>query len=628
MHRHRAQAFWNLSMKLILNNRILNYIFFNFPTRSIFHALICGLFTVSGLLPQLAVARRSHPRHTELKHTEPKSTPTTTSEACSNDIGLNNQVSQLASNFVLASSWVSKPNWGLENIVEAVGPYVSAFLNRSAWPNINERAKQAKVPILMYHDILPKKEVFFDVTPEELEEHFQTLKENGMTPISLDQLMTHLQTGMPLPEKPVLLTFDDGYGGHYEYVYPLLKKYNYPAVFSIYTKGVGNNAGRTHVSWEQVKEMATDPLVTIASHTVSHPPDLTVLPPEQIQKEVVESKATLEANLGIPIRYFTYPAGKYDVQVANMVQAAGYELALTMNDVDERFAGASESLLAVSRFGQSRIKDVIAQAWGGPQLPSWKIGFNFASPVQKTDITIDKIPLILVSGGKPITIHADSRYTVKEILAKSNTNAVAAVDGGFFSMKFLNSNVMIGPVYSQVTKQFIPGNNWDIQKIATRPLVLISPHAVRFIPFDPLKHNTLEGIQAEMPEVTDAFVAAAWLVKDGQPQEASTFNGLFDFDAARYRAFWGINQNKQATIGVSLESVDSISLGAALVKAGLQDVVMVDSGQSTSLVYQGESLVRYEPRPVPHAVALLAPGSMTNTPSCVLVQHKTKNRGT
>ncbi|WP_017316473.1 polysaccharide deacetylase family protein [Mastigocladopsis repens] len=610
-------------MKLIPNNRILNDLFFNFPTQSIFHALICGLFTVSGLLPQLAVAK-SPVQGTA----EPKSTSTTTSEGCSNDTRLNNKVSYWASNFVLASTWVSKPNLGLENLVTSIGPYVFAFLNRSSWPNISERAKQARVPILMYHDIIAKKQVFFDVTPEELEQHFQSLKENGITPISLDQLMTHLQTGMPLPEKPVVLTFDDGYGGHYEYVYPLLKKYAYPAVFSIYTNGVGNNAGRTHVSWEQLKEMAADPLVTIASHSVTHPPDLTVLPPEQIQKEVVESKAILEGNLGIPIRYFTYPAGKYNEQVAGLVQAAGYDLALTMNDVDERFAGGSESLLAVSRFGQSRLKDIIAQAWGGPQLPSWQIGFNFTSPVQRTDITIDKIPLILVSGGKPITIHADSRYTVKEILAKSNTNAVAAVDGGFFSLKFLNSNVMIGPVFSQVTKQFIPGYIGDNQKLAGRPLVLISPDEVRFVPFDPLNHNTLEGIQAEMPEVTDAFVAAAWLVKDGQPQQASTFNGLFGFDAPRYRAFWGINQNKQATIGVSLESVDSISLGVALVKAGLQDVVMVDSGQSTSLVYQGESLVRYEPRPVPHAVALLGSASTTNTPACVFVENKTKNRGT
>ncbi|KYC36753.1 polysaccharide deacetylase [Scytonema hofmannii PCC 7110] len=608
-------------MKLKTNTYILKHLFLNLRPQSLFYTLICGLFAVSAFLPEPAVARRVR------RVIEPQNT-TEVSESCSNtDMGINNQFSLVASNFALMSTVVSQPKIGLTSLIESLGPYVFAFLNRSNGINLHERAKLAKVPILMYHDILPKKEVFFDVTPEELEAHFQLLKENGMTPITLDQLTTHLQTGVPLPEKPVLLTFDDGYGGHYEYVYPLLKKYGYPAVFSIYTKGVGNNVGRTHVSWEQLKEMVTDPLVTIASHSVSHPPDLTVLPSEEIKKEVVESKAILESNLGIPIRYFTYPVGKYDAQVANAVHEAGYQLALTMSDTDEKYAGASESLLAVSRFGQSRIREVITEAWGGPKLPSWKIGFDFTSPIQKNDVNIDKIPLVLVSGGKPITIHADSRYQVAEILNKSGTNAVAAIDGGFFSLKFLNSNVMIGPVYSQSTRQFVPGSAWDIQKIGGRPLVLINPHSVRYIPFDSTKHNTLEGIKAEMPDVTDAFVAAAWLVRDGQPQEASTFNGLYGFDIPRHRAFWGINQNKQPTIGVSLESVDSVSLGVALVKAGLQDVVMVDSGQSAALVYQGESLVRYEPRPVPHAVALLPPASATHKP-CVLVQNKTKNRGT
>ncbi|KAF3885040.1 MULTISPECIES: polysaccharide deacetylase family protein [Nostocales] len=610
-------------MKLKTNTYILKHLFLNLRPQSLFYTLICGLFAVSTFFPEPAVARRR-----VKKVIEPQNT-TEIGESCSQpDIRINNQFSLAASNFALMSTVVSQPKIGLTSLIESLGPYVFAFLNRSDGITINERAKLAKVPILMYHDILPKKEVFFDVTPEELEAHFELLKENGMTPITLDQLTTHLQTGVPLPEKPVLLTFDDGYGGHYEYVYPLLKKYGYPAVFSIYTKGVGNNVGRTHVSWEQLKEMAADPLVTIASHSVSHPRDLTALPSEEIKKEVVESKAILESNLGIPIRYFTYPEGKYDAQVANAVHEAGYQLALTMSNTDEKYAGASESLLAVSRFGQSRIKEVITEAWGGPKLPSWKIGFDFSSPIQKNDVNIDKIPLVLVSGGKPITIHADSRYQVAEILNKSGTNAVAAIDGGFFSLKFLNSNVMIGPVYSQSTRQFVPGSAWDIQKIGGRPLVLISPHSVRFIPFDSTKHNTLEGIKAEMPDVTDAFVAAAWLVKDGQPQEASTFNGLYGFDIPRHRAFWGINQNKQPTIGVSLESVDSVSLGVALVKAGLRDVVMVDSGQSAALVYQGESLVRYEPRPVPHAVALLPSSASTTQNPCVLVQNKTKNRGT
>ena len=69
--------------------------------------------------------------------------------------------------------------------------------------------------------------------------------------------------------------------------------------------------------------------------------------------------------------------------------------------------------------------------------------------------TIDDTYLVLISGGRPITIHAKSRYQVPEILA--GTQAVAGVDGGFFSLKFLDSNVMIGPVLSQVNNTFIPG---------------------------------------------------------------------------------------------------------------------------------------------------------------------------
>jgi ABC-type Zn uptake system ZnuABC Zn-binding protein ZnuA len=243
-----------------------------------------------------------------------------------------------------------------------------AYLNPSPWPNINEQARLARVPILMYHDILPKKQVFFDVTPEELEQHLRLLKENGITPISLDQLVTHLQTGLPLPSKPILLTFDDGYGGHYQYVYPFLKKYNYPAVFSIYTANVGKNTGRTHVTWDQLRQMAADPLVTIASHSVTHPLDLRPLSDNQLVIEVMVSKRILESHLGIPIRYFTYPSGKYDERVENLIHQAGYEAALTMSNSETRFAGQSKSLLAINRLGQSKLQYAIAQAWGGPLL--------------------------------------------------------------------------------------------------------------------------------------------------------------------------------------------------------------------------------------------------------------------
>lgn len=549
-----------------------------------------------------------------------------TDDFCTNALNSKVDLIDAVSDLFQVVNWLNEPKTFVATISQSLGPQMAAYFNPSVSPNINERAKLARVPVFMYHDILPKKEVFFDVTYQEFEQHLRLIQEKGLTPISFDQLVTHLRTGLPLPEKPIMLTFDDGYGGHYDFVYPLLKKYGYPAVFSVYTHNMGINTGRSHVNWQQLKTMAADPLITIASHSVTHPRDLRELSDAQLQREVAKSKQILEAQLGISIRYFTYPEGNYDERVAKALQAAGYQAALTMSDTDERYAGQSDSILAISRFGQSRLAQAlvdpqaspIAQAWGGAKLSSWGGSFDFSADVEITKTTIDDTPLTLISGGRPITIHANSRYQVSEIIA--GTQAVAAVDGGFFSLKYLNSNIMIGPVLSQSNNKFIPGNKGEIPKLAGRPLVLVSPQSVKFISFDPHKHNTLAGIQAEMPNVTDAFVAAAWLVKDGQSQLIQNFGNLYGFDAIRHRAFWGINQAGKATIGVSNEPVDSVSLGAALAKTGLRDAVMLDSGASTSLVYKGDSLVDYTPRPVPHVVALLPPAATVSTP-CVVAQN-------
>jgi peptidoglycan/xylan/chitin deacetylase (PgdA/CDA1 family) len=477
-----------------------------------------------------------------------------------------------------------------------------AVSGSQTWPEIHPDARRAKVPIIMYHDILPQKEVFFDVTPEELRKDFELIKAKGLTPISMDWLMAHLRTGHPLPSKPILLTFDDGYGGHYDYVYPLLKEFKYPALFSIYTEKMDLKGGRTAVTWEQLQEMAADPLVTIASHSVSHPGDLRNLSDEQLEQEIILSKKILEELLARPIHYFTYPVGKFDQRVKDEVEKAGYLSALAMDDVNEQWAGESEDLLAIARFGQSSLEKVIAQVWGGHPLPRRDGGFNFTTPIVQEKFTVKQTPIIMITGGKPNTIHAKSRYQVPEIIA--DTEAVAAVDGGFFSLKYLDSNVMIGPVLTHNSQEFIPGNEEENQKLRNRPLVLINDQAVKFIPFVPEQHNTRSGIQQEMLDVRDAFVGAAWLVKNGKPQPAETFGNLFDFDIARHRAFWGLNQGGQPVIGVSARPVDSVSLGKILHELGMRDAIMLDSGASTSLAYKGQSLVGYTPRPVPHVVAL------------------------
>lgn len=524
---------------------------------------------------------------------------------------------------------------GFQGLVDRLYPEQVRQLGVVAWPAIHPQATEARVPILMYHDVLSEPEVFFDLVPGQFEDHLKTLKENGFTAISLDQLLQHLRTGAPLPAKPVVLSFDDGYAGHYEHVFPLLQKYQMPGVFFVFPGKVdGDVIGRSTLTWDQVKEMAADPLMTIASHSVTHPPDLREFNDAELAYEMTASKRRLEEMIGQPVDYFSYPAGHYDERVAQAAAEAGYLAAFTMRQNDEQFAGASESLLSIERFGQSNLSTLLGQAWGGESavIPPLRLappsfseaahpvqgerGFDFQTTVEREPYDLGQHRLTLIRGGRPVTIHANSRYQVPEILA--GTNAVGAVDGGFFSLEYLDSNVMIGPVLSQGRRQFIPGNASENPLLNGRPLVLISPDQVRFTPFDASKHNTLAGMTRELPGATDAFVAAAWLVRDGAAQPAESFGTLFDFNEERHRAFWGIHREGYPVIGVTHTMVGSVDLGQLLYEAGLRDAVMLDSGASTSLAYEGESLVGYIPRPVPHVVALIPPEANDGSP-CPLV---------
>lgn len=518
---------------------------------------------------------------------------------------------------------------GLKTVSTTLGTGAIAQLGAASWPSLHPLAAEARVPVLMYHDVLEPPEVFFDLTPADFEAHLQTILDNGLTPISPDQLVWHLRTGAPLPEKPVLISFDDGYVGHYEHVYPLLQKYQVPATFFVFPGKVdGDVAGRSTLTWDQLKVMAADPLVTIASHSVTHPADLRTLSDDDLVYEVVESKRRLESELGVPIRYFSYPTGHYDERVAQAVDNAGYLAAFTMREQNEQFAGNSESLLAIERFGQSNLATLVDVAWGGPPAPSVapvavaNSEFNFMAPVEVQKVDLENQSLSIITGGQPVTIHANSRYQLPDIMA--GTNLAGAVDGGFFSLKYLDSNVMIGPVLSQSTRQFVPGYSGETPRLNSRPLVLIAPHRVLFVPFEADRHNALAGLAYELPGVTDAFVAAAWLVKDGMPQPASSFGTLFDYDARRHRAFWGINTAGQPVVGVTNTMVDSVRLGELLHQAGLRDAVMLDSGASTSLAYQGDSLVGYIPRPVPHIVGLVPPDANNGSP-CPLVVDEEQN---
>ena len=147
-----------------------------------------------------------------------------------------------------------------------------------------------------------------------------------------------------------------------------------------------------------------------------------------------------------------------------------------------------ENLLTISNFEQSRIFLVSSQK----NLQSDKKNFDFDSPIRKEEHQIDNIGVILISGGKPKTIHANSRYQVTEIIEKHKI--IAGVTGAYFSMKYLDSDEIIGPVFSSNRRTFFPGKEKHNHLLKGRPLVLITNQTVHFLPYKPYKHNSVSGI--------------------------------------------------------------------------------------------------------------------------------------
>lgn len=130
------------------------------------------------------------------------------------------------------------------------------------------------LPIIMYHEVKTYKTGKDVIMPWEFESDLKFLKENGYTTITMSDLIGYVYHDASLPEKPIILSFDDGYLNNYVYVLPLLKKYDMKIVFSIIGKSTDDfsdinddNLDYSHVTWDQLNEMIGSGYVEVQNHT-------------------------------------------------------------------------------------------------------------------------------------------------------------------------------------------------------------------------------------------------------------------------------------------------------------------------------------------------------------------------
>lgn len=198
------------------------------------------------------------------------------------------------------------------------------FNNRNfTGPNLKYNNKG--IPVLMYHSIAYEKGNELRIPKEKFREQMRFLKEKGYTTLTLDELYEFFVNNSPVPEKSVVLTFDDGYVDNYTNAYPILKEFGFNAVVFIITNNIDNLKG--YLTSDQIIELAKNG-IEVQSHTVNHEKLSTLNYNKQLET-LKNSKKFLENTLGRKISYIAYPYGNWNKNTIKAIKEADYKMAFT-----------------------------------------------------------------------------------------------------------------------------------------------------------------------------------------------------------------------------------------------------------------------------------------------------------
>ena len=178
------------------------------------------------------------------------------------------------------------------------------------------------VPILTYYQVNDIDKNSQTMTVEQFDAQIKYLVDDGYNIISLDELLDAWEGKKSLPNKPVVITFDDGHLENYKNVFPILKKYNAKATFFVVTDHL--NLYPNCMTWEQAKELQASGLVDIESHTLSNKDLTKIYSRDKLWDQIYGSKQAIEWHLKKPAKFIAYPSGKYTREAEDMSKEVGY----------------------------------------------------------------------------------------------------------------------------------------------------------------------------------------------------------------------------------------------------------------------------------------------------------------
>ncbi|MCL2514235.1 MAG: polysaccharide deacetylase family protein [Oscillospiraceae bacterium] len=231
-----------------------------------------------------------------------------------------------------------------------------------------------QLPIIMYHGILKdtKRCGQYIITPEILDEDLKHIKEAGFNTVVVGDLINYVYMDAPLPEKPIMITFDDGFLNNYAYAYPLLLKYDMKAVISFIgintdeeSVKTDNSVAYSYITWRHINEMAASGHVEFQNHSYnlhdlnkgrkgvrkrSGEPSEKYL--NEIRADIMKFQERIAENTGITPTAYTYPFGEFNRESEELLKKEGFLCSLICASVINSIDKNPECLYKLGRFNR------------------------------------------------------------------------------------------------------------------------------------------------------------------------------------------------------------------------------------------------------------------------------------
>ena len=212
---------------------------------------------------------------------------------------------------------------------------------------------QIELPILMYHSMLkdPVKQSQYIVSPDLFERDLRYIRKKGYTPVFMKEVIDYVNGTGFLPEKPIVLSFDDGYYNNYYYAFPLLKKYNMKAVISIvgklsddFSQTPDENPSYAHLTWDDILEMHLSGCWEIQNHSYNchsydHRNGVSQTTSESkesyakfLSSDVWHLQNKIAYVTGVAPNTFTYPFGAFSENTDEVLREIGFQATLSCTE--------------------------------------------------------------------------------------------------------------------------------------------------------------------------------------------------------------------------------------------------------------------------------------------------------